>query len=182
MGLIWILAATVWGVAEATFFFIVPDVLLTAAVIKFGFRRTLPLAFVTAATASLAGLGMWLWANSDAAAARDAMLQVPAIGPDLLARAHDEIANNWIVHLFTGALTGLPYKLYAVEAGAQGINPILFTLISVPARLLRFVLAMGLAAVLREALSKIGRPQWNYPVWAFAWIALYAVYFTLRAA
>ena len=181
MGLIWIFAAAFWGVAEATIFFIVPDVLLTAAVIRFGFQRALILAFVAAGSAALAGLAMWLWSYSDALAARHAMLLVPAIGPDLLARAHDEMASQWALHLFTGAMTGLPYKLYAVEAGALGINPFLFVLVSIPARLPRFLLTMGLAALGRMALSRIQKPNWAYAVWALGWIALYAVYFTQRA-
>ena len=111
MGLIWIIAAAFWGVAEATLFFIVPDVLLTAAVIRFGFRRALLLAVVAAGSAALAGLAMWAWGQGDADAAHRVMLMVPAIGPDLLARAHDEMASGWVMHLFTGAVTGLPYKL-----------------------------------------------------------------------
>jgi membrane protein YqaA with SNARE-associated domain len=182
MGLIWIVAAGVWGAAEATLFFIVPDVLLTAAVIRFGFRRTLSLALVAVASASLAGLAVWLWGHSDATTARHVMLLVPAIGPDLLARAHEEIASNWLVHLFTGAVTGLPYKLYAVEAGARGINPFLFVLVSFAARLPRFLLTMGLAAALREALMKIDKPHYSYAVWALGWLGLYTFYFIARAA
>jgi membrane protein YqaA with SNARE-associated domain len=182
MGLIWIIAAAFWGVAEASFFFIVPDVLLTAAVIRFGFRRTLLLAFVAASSAALAGLGMWAWGHGDADMARHVMLMVPAIGPDLLARAHDEMASGWVLHLFTGAVTGLPYKLYAVEAGARGINPLLFVLVSFVARLPRFLLTMGLAALGREGLARIKKPDWAYAIWALGWITLYAVYFTQRYA
>ncbi len=180
MGLIWIFAAAFWGAAEASFFFIVPDVLLTAAVIRFGFRRALPLAFVAAGSAALAGLAMWLWGNNDAAAARHIMLMVPAIGPDLLARAHDEMASNWALHLFTGAVTGLAYKLYAVEAGARGINLFFFAVVSVAARLPRFLLTMALAAIGRGALSRIQKPNWMYSFWALGWIALYAFYFVSR--
>ena len=135
--MIWLIGAGLWGAGEATFFFIVPDVLLTAAVLRFGLRRTFPLAAMTAATAALAGIGMWWWGNHDVAAARNAMLVVPAIGADLLAHAHDEMANNWPLNLFLGAVTGLPYKLYAVEAGALGVNPVLFVLVSFVARLPR---------------------------------------------
>src|SRR5450631_3498053 len=100
MGLIWIVATAVWAVAEASFFFIVPDVLLTAAVFRFGLRAGLLLAILASLCASLTGLAMWLWAHGDAASARAAMLWVPAIGPDLLERAHREIAANWAPHLF----------------------------------------------------------------------------------
>ena len=181
MGIIWIIAAAGWGLAEATFFFIVPDVLLTLATIRLGLRAGLRLA-IAAAAASLAGLAMWAWGYCDAVSARGAMLWIPAIGPDLLARARQEIAGNWPLHLFTGAMTGLPYKLYAVEAGAHGINPVLFALVSFPARLTRFLLTVVLAAAARETAAALRRPRWSYLAWAIGWIALYAFYFGARAA
>ena len=116
--MIWIAAAAVWGFAEATLFFIVPDVLLTYAVLKFGLKRALQLSAVAAAAAVLGGIVLWLWSGEDAEAARHAMLMVPAVGPDLLARAGRETAGFWPLDLVVGAVTGMPYKLYAVEAGA----------------------------------------------------------------
>ena len=182
MGLIWIAAAAGWGVAEATLFFFVPDVLLTYVVMRFGLRAGLRLALIAAAAASITGIGMWLWASHDPETARQVMLMVPAIGPDLLARAHDEIASNWPLHLFTGAMTGVPYKLYAVEAGAAHLNPLLFALVSFPARLTRFVLTAVAAELGREVLIKLRRPEWRYYGWGAVWIAVYAVYFFTRFA
>ncbi len=180
MGLIWIAVAAGWGVAEATLFFFVPDVLLTYVVMWFGLRAGLRLSVVAAAAASIAGFGMWLWTSQDVEAARRVMLMIPAIGPDLLTRAQNEIASNWPLHLFTGAMTGVPYKLYAVEAGAAHINPFLFALVSFPARLTRFVLTAFAAAIGRELLVKIGRPRWKYWAWGAAWLAVYALYFATR--
>lgn len=179
--MIWIIGAALWGAAEATFFFIVPDVLLTTAVLRLGSKRALPLPFVAAATAALAGFFMWWWGSHDTAAARDAMLMVPAVGPDLVARAHDEMAHSWPLNLFVGAVTGLPYKLYAVEAGALGINPFLFVLVSFFARLPRFLLTMALAWLADKGLARIGQPRWRFAIWAASWLALYAAYFILRS-
>ena len=180
MGLIWIIAAAGWGVAEATVFFVVPDVLLTFAVMRFGMRAGLRLAIVAAAAASITGVFMWLWSSHDPEGARNVMLTVPAIGPDLLERARNEIASSWPWHLFTGAMTGVPYKLYAVEAGAAHINPLLFALVSFPARLTRFVLTVLAAELGREILIKMHRLQWRYWLWGAAWVATYAIYFTTR--
>jgi membrane protein YqaA with SNARE-associated domain len=180
MGLIWIAAAVGWGMAEATLFFFVPDVLLTYVVMRFGLGPGLRLAVVAAGAASITGIGMWLWAVHDPEAARNVMLMVPAIGPDLLERARSEIASNWPLHLFTGAMTGVPYKLYAVEAGAAHINPLLFALVSFPARLTRFVLTVLAAELGREVLIKVRRLHWRYWLWGAAWIATYAIYFTTR--
>ncbi len=181
MGLIWYAGAALWGVAEATLFFIVPDVLITFAVVRFGLRRGLVLAVVAAASASVAGIGMWWWAHSDPASARHAMLLVPAIGPDLLVRAAREMAQGWPLNLVTGAMTGVPYKLYAVEAGARGLDPFLFIPMSFVARLTRFALTAVAMAFGRAALLKLNRPRLVYPAWALAWFATYAFYFTTRA-
>ena len=181
MGLIWIAGAALWGVAEASLFFIVPDVLITFAVMRFGLRQGLLLSAVAAIFAAITGYGIWLWASHDASAARHVMLFVPAIGPDLLARARDEIAAGWPIHLVTGAMTGVPYKLYAVEAGARGIDPLLFIPMSFVARLARFALTAILTAIGKAIMEMLHRPQWRYTTWALAWIAIYGFYFTTRA-
>jgi membrane protein YqaA with SNARE-associated domain len=181
MGLIWIAGAALWSVAEASVFFIVPDVLITFAVMRFGLRQGLLLSAVAAIFAAITGYGIWLWASHDASAARHVMLLVPAIGPDLLARAHDEIAEGWPLHLVIGATTGVPYKLYAVEAGARGIDPLLFIPMSFVARLARFALTAILTATVREILVGLRGSQWRYAAWAVGWIAVYGFYFTTRA-
>lgn len=181
MGLIWIACAALWGIAEASLFFIVPDVLITFAVMRFGLRQGLLLSVIAAAFAAIAGYGVWLWASHDASAARHVMLLVPAIGPDLLARAQGEIAVGWPLHLVTGAMTGVPYKLYAVEAGARGIDPLLFVPMSFVARLTRFALTAILTVVGKAILEMLHRPQWRYVAWALAWVAIYGFYFTTRA-
>jgi hypothetical protein len=180
MGVIWIVAVALWGVAEASFFFVVPDVLITFVVMRFGLRHGLLLCVIAALFAAFTGYGLWLWGAHDPEAARHAMLMVPAIGPDLLARAQGEIAIGWPSHLVTGAMTGVPYKLYAVEAGARGIDPLFFIPMSFIARLSRFVLTAVGAAIGREAVVRIGRSNWRYGIWALAWIATYGFYWTTR--
>lgn len=180
MGLIWYAAAALWGVAEATFFFIVPDVLLTFATVRFGARAGVRLSLVAAAAAALAGITMWGWGHHDIASARAAMLMVPAVGADLVERAAAEMKHWWALHLVVGAVTGLPYKLYAVAAGARGINLLLFVPASFVARLTRFLFSVGLTALPMAVLSRLDRKQWTWRLVTAAWIILYAGYFTWR--
>ena len=180
MGLIWIAGAALWGIAEASLFFVVPDVLITFVVMRFGLRQGLLLCVVAAIFAAVTGYGMWAWGAHDPQGARHVILLVPAIGPDLLARAHDEIRAGWPIHLVTGAMTGVPYKLYAVEAGALGISPLLFLPMSFAARLSRFVLTAIAAAIARKAVTRLGEPGWRYGIWALAWLATYGFYWTTR--
>jgi membrane protein YqaA with SNARE-associated domain len=180
MGLIWIVAVSGWAVAEATLFFVVPDVLITFAVMRFGLRAGIKLCVIAAAIASVAGTGMWAWGHADPDGARHVLLMVPFIGPDLLARAHAETMAAWPLHLVTGAMTGVPYKLYAVEAGARGIDPMFFLPMSFIARIARFLLTALGAYVGRELMTRLGRPQWRYACWALAWVAVYGFYWTSR--
>ena len=179
--MIWLLAAAAWGMAEASFFFIVPDVLLTLAVLRLGPWRAVRLAVVAALAAALTGGVLWGWAGHDAAAAHRAMLHVPAVGPDLLARVAWEFDHDWPLKLTLGAMTGAPYKLYAVEAGARHIALLPFLAVSFAARLLRFLLTIAVAAAGRALTIRLGRTSWQMPGWAIAWLIVYAVYFTIRA-
>lgn len=177
----WIAAAALWGAAEASFFFLVPDILLTAAAVRHGLKAGLLLSVCAAVVAALSGAALWEWARHDPVLARAAMLRVPAVGPDLLARVHGEFDGGWPLHLALGAISGVPYKLYAVEAGARGVPLWLFVPVSFAARLMRFVLTVTAAAAARAGLARLGRPYRAMPVWAFAWTLVYAVYFTIRA-
>ena len=181
MGLIWFAAAALWSVAEATVFFIVPDVILTYAVVRFGFKACVRLAVVAAASASIAGIAMWLWGRNYPAAAQRVMLLVPAIGSDLIARTAREMAGFWPLNLVLGAVTGVPYKLYAVAAGVRDIPLVWFVPASFVARLLRFLFSAGLTSVGIEILDRFGRRNWAYAVLTAGWALLYTVYFSLRA-
>lgn len=177
---LWLAAAAVWGFAEATFFFVVPDVLLTAAVLVFGLRRAFRLAVFAALAAVAGGLFMMRWGASDIEAARGFLLSVPLVGHDLLTRVEAEMQGLWPVGLTLGAVTGAPYKIYAVEAGAAGVNMLLFALVSFFARLLRFSLAMGLAAGGFALARRLGLRRLNAIGLAFAWCAIYAAYVMIR--
>lgn len=181
MGIIWIIAAALWGVAEATVFFIVPDVILTYATVRHGWRAGLRLAVVAAAAASLAGIGMWFWGRLDSASARHVLLMIPAIGPDLLGRTSREMGGLWPLNLFLGAITGVPYKLYAVAAGAHAIPVAWFAVASYLARLYRFAISVGIIWLGLDVVTRLGLARWRYHILTAGWVILYAVYFTLRA-
>jgi membrane protein YqaA with SNARE-associated domain len=177
---LWSLAAFVWGFAEAMLFFVIPDVLLTMAALRLGLRPALGLCVVAALGAMVGGLVMWHWGASDVADARHALLGVPALGPDLLARVQGQTRQGWALHLALGPLSGTPYKIYAVEAGAAGVNPFVFAAVSFLARLPRFLLTTSLTAWVRSLLRRATVPLSPYLLLALAWVVNYAIYFYLR--
>lgn len=178
---LWSLAAALWGFAEASVFFIVPDVLLTAGVLLFGLRFGLRLCVVAAGGAVLGGAAMYLWGASNADAARDFVDAIPLIGDDLLTRVEGEIAGPWPFNLTLGAVTGAPYKIYAVEAGAAGLGGAAFLLVSFAARLLRFALAVAVTAGLLALARRLGvASKFHWIGHGVFWGTLYVAYSASR--
>jgi membrane protein YqaA with SNARE-associated domain len=172
-------AAALWGFAEATLFFVVPDVLLTWIVIRRGVRRALMAAVLSALGAALGGAAMVLWGASDPHGSRAAVDLVPLVGPAMIDEAATEMSQSWLLALLAGAFRGVPYKIFAQQAGVQGIDPVLFILATVAARLARFIVAVLLAAGLVKALGRIGHAGKAGWAWAGFWLAFYAGYWSV---
>jgi hypothetical protein len=170
--------AAAWGLAEATLFFLVPDVWLTWMALAAP-RRALRACAFALAGALAGGLAMFAWAGTDPAVAEAALDAVPAVSPAMLAEVRAELAARGWLAPFLGPLRGVPYKLYAVESAVLGWSPPAFLLVSVPARLLRFLAVTALAAALAHGpLRRLGLPakRWLHVA---AWTAFYAAYFTV---
>src|SRR5688572_10094117 len=111
--------ALAWGFAEATLLFIVPDVLTTWIALRSG-RRAWHACVWALAGALIGGSAMWLWGRHNAPAALHALDDIPAISPDMCDRVAQEIQQDGSVALLRGPIGGVPYKIYAVQAGAAG--------------------------------------------------------------
>ena len=172
------LLAVTWGLAEATMFFIVPDVLLTRIAILRGWRQALRaccwalagamvggvLVYYAAATGHSPGLSRWFdW--------------LPGISPSLMAQAHDGLEDHGLVVLWRGAFGGIPYKLYAMQAGAMHIGWIMFLLVSAVTRLARFVATSLVAWVLAKTALRFCSRAYLQVIHVAVWVAFYAVYF-----
>jgi membrane protein YqaA with SNARE-associated domain len=147
------LIALTWGFAEATLFFIVPDVWLTWTALRNA--RAAGVACLWALTGTLiGGAAMYAWAALDAAAARAAVARVPGVGQVMVERVGEQVRSDGAAAVLAGPLTGTPYKLYAVQAGAGGLPPGRFLLASVPARLGRFAAVTAGAVLLNRLLRR----------------------------
>lgn len=169
------LALAAWGLAEATLFFIVPDVLLTRLALRSG-RRAIVACGWTLAGALAGGLVMYGWGAGDPDRAMRVLDAVPAIDREMIERVGVEIADDAAAMLL-GPLGGVPYKIYAVQAGRHNVSVPLFLLISIPARGIRFVLtaliASAIATVVRRRFSQAACDRLH----AVFWVGLYAWYF-----
>jgi hypothetical protein len=172
-------AALLWGFAEATLFFIVPDVLLSAIAVRRGRGAALRAAGWTVVGALLGGALMYRWGVQDLAGAVAALDRLPAIAPAMIAAASDELARSGLVAMVAGALSGIPYKIYAVMAPDAGIRLGLFLAASIPARAVRLILVVLVADRLNSWLARRWSLRRRCVLLAAIWAAFYVAYFAV---
>jgi membrane protein YqaA with SNARE-associated domain len=168
--------AAAWGFAEATLFFLVPDVIITRIALRHGFRAGWIAAVWAALGAVIGGVVVYLWAHADTATVERVLDLVPAVSIDQIARAKAETSADWVFALMRGAFIGNPYKLYAAASGEQSVPLLAFLPVSFVARILRFLLSGTLARVLALGMTRLGLERWTVPAWAVFWVAFYAWY------
>lgn len=161
-----------WGFAEATLFFVIPDVLLTYVAVRHGFARAGRAAAWATAGAVAGGLLMWCWGKG----AVPAMLALPAIDDALVAAARTGVAGEGSAALVGGAFQGVPYKLYAAAAGELGADPVGLAAWTVVGRMNRFLVAITVAAGVARLLAVRLPERAITALWAAFWVAVYASY------
>jgi len=167
--------AVLWGFAEGTLFFILPDVPLSFVAL-FRPRRALLHIVAIVAGAVAAGAVMFTWsANSEGA--EHAVAHVPAVTASMFDRAEQDLRKYGVWGASLGPVRGIPYKVYAVEAPAHSpLGP--FLLVTVPARLWRLVVVwLGFAGG-GALFRKLGRASLAPALHAVFWIITYAIYWT----
>ena len=173
-----LILAFVWGLAEATFFFIVPDVLLTLIACR-KLRPALNATLAALAGALAGGVFMYALGTRRPDTARAFLDHVPAITPALLTRVSGQINESGLLALLLGPLKGIPYKIYAVDWGARRGTFIGFLLISVPARYVRFFLAALAARVIARLIQPLTHNSAviEISILIAIWTAFYTFYF-----
>lgn len=177
--MVWPTLAFIWGTAEATAFFIVPDVLLTLSIIRLGLRRGFLLSCIALTGAVAGGTAMHFWGRADAEAARAFLDAVPAISPGMIEAGVMKVQAALTFEMTKGALSGVPYKVFAVGAGVADIPLSSFMAASVAARMTRWILIVVFTSLIVAGLQRRGWTRYALPIWAICWIAFYAFYFSV---
>ncbi|PZO53309.1 MAG: hypothetical protein DCF16_07525 [Alphaproteobacteria bacterium] len=173
------IAAFFWGVAEATLFFFVPDVLLTYIGVKQGPRAAAMASLIAALGAAVGGVLMFAWSQSDPNGAYAAVLAVPAISAEMAREAAAAMDANWFAATLLGPLSSTPFKLYAILAPHAGVTLPAFAAASIIARLPRFlIVGVGAAFLARQLRRRLNESQLLW-LTAGAWILFYATFFAL---
>ena len=165
-----------WGLAEGTFFFVVPDVVISLAAMLRP-RRAWPHVLAAIVGSLVGGALMFGWAARNVEAARAAVAHVPFVRAEMFAKVRASYERHGLGAVFRGPLTGTPYKIYAVEA-PEFVGRGEFLASTVPARGYRFVLVWIAFCVAGTMLRRyLGPTASRLVVWHGAfWVLLYAVY------
>jgi len=175
------LLAAGWGFAEACFFFIVPDVLLSWYAIH-NRRKAFFACLYALAGALLGGALIWWWGHHDIGAARAFLARVPAINTALIDNVGEQLQNSGFTALFVGPIKGIPYKIYAVEAAHLGLGFVGFLLVSIPARLMRFFAVAALFAGVGQLLQLKFSLRTVRLAHLSVWLLFYTWYFWVMSA
>lgn len=172
------LIAFVWGLAEATLFFIIPDVGLSVIALK-GVDVGLVACIYALAGALVGGTIMYYLGQANIKTVARVLEKIPAIRHADLEKVRSDLEKSGIKAIFWGPVYGIPYKIYA--AHAHLITSIfMFLLISIPARMVRFALvALTLPYVIEKLLPRASLTLQIQAV-IFLWVIIYAVYFFLK--
>ena len=169
-----------WGFAEATFFFVVPDVWLSALVLGTEKRE----AYINIAFASLGallgGVLIYFLAAPYFDEVRGFFDYVPAISDALITETKVNIEQAGMLYaLFEGMFLGIPYKLHAFWAGVTGYGFLLFLAASMIARTFRFLVIVGLAHGVSIALTKRLKLKQLFILHGVCWVVFYVCYFAV---
>jgi membrane protein DedA with SNARE-associated domain len=169
-----------WGFAEATLFFIVPDLYL-GFVALFNWRRSLRALMWSIVGALLGGAVMYALASENSHAASQLVLRVPLIGPDMLQTVSDQLSSQGLFSLLSGLFAGIPYKIYAIQAGSQNLPILGFLLMTIPARLARILPVTGMASIAGVVLRKNVKRHTIVilSLYFLLWVGIYLIYFFL---
>jgi membrane protein YqaA with SNARE-associated domain len=170
--------AFVWGLAESTVFFIVPDVLLTRIALR-DFRGAMIAGVWTTLGALIGATALWFAARHDhTQLLLKASDWIPGISRELMVRTAQALHTQGVTAVATGALSGQPAKLYAVHAGAQNIPLVMFLTVLTAARFVRFTLTATVAWLAARVLRSRG-DEFLVRLHFWSWLAFYTAYFAL---
>jgi hypothetical protein len=76
------------------------------------------------------------------------LTRIPLINVEMVADIANKMQNDGLLTMVNGPLRGVPYKIYAVQAGGQSLPYLSFLLMSILARLERLLPVTLLAGIL----------------------------------
>lgn len=180
MGVMILMAfSLLWGFAEATIFFIIPDVIITFIALS-GFKKGVYASLVALVGALIGGSVMYVYADANFETAYHLVESVPGIDATMLSSVEENLEAHGLIAMIFGPLRGIPYKTFAIYATETGIDFTSFFIASIPARFIRFFLTSTLAWFFAQICFKRLPFYIKYSVWLMVWIIVYVIYFSIH--
>lgn len=174
-----LLMAGIWGFAEATFFFIIPDVILTLIAMH-GLRRGMTACLIALFGAMLGGIVIYFAATYDFAVVYQFIVNVPGISNQMMTSVEESLQEQGVIAMVVGPIKGIPYKTFAMMVPVTDISFATFILATIPARFIRFIATSLLAWWLANIVFK-KVPMWvKYIIWLLVWMLVYIIYFSIH--
>lgn len=171
--------AAAWGTAEATVFFIVPD-LWTSWLALHNPRRGFATTVSALAGALAGGATNYLVTQRMSPDETEKMLTaIPGISKSMIADVERELDDKGWSALVLGPTRGVPYKIYARTLAHGNASFAKFMALSVPARMGRFLAVTGGVAALGKLADRRGySSKTKTALFVGGWAAFYTWYFT----
>lgn len=167
-----------WGFAEATLFFIIPDVWISLLALQSRNEALLGCLY-SLAGAMLGGAVMYFLGRKELQRWNTTLEKIPAIHSRDILKVQSDLKSSGAASVLFGPLFGIPYKIYAVNAHSV-MSIASFMLISIPAREIRF----ALIALFTDFVSRIWLAGFSLPVRVgivlTLWAITYTVYFFIK--
>lgn len=174
-----IIAAALWGVAEATLFFVVPDVLVGWLALRRP-RRMLA-AWLAATVGGIAGASLVHTAVRNGWDPDPLFRALPGTQIGDIPRVRAAIADDPTRAFVLGAISGVPVKIYVAEAARAGL-PLRRTVLLVAINRAPRIGVSGLAAgAIGTATRRTGPGSLaTSAIYVVGWIVFYAWYWVVR--
>lgn len=173
-----IVLAMIWGFGEATLFFIVPDILITLLALQ-QLRRALWASLYVAIGAVFGGIVMYYWGKYSLAQALQILDFIPAISIEMFNEVRQALETQGLPAMFIGAITGVPYKIFAVQASVTGIDLLPFIIASLLARLGRWIalslLTYGITQTILIRWSNLNRYRLLLGIWGIFYVFYFSI-------
>lgn len=172
-----LLIAFLWSLFEATFFFIIPDIWLSFTSLeslKKGFKN---IGFALLG-ALLGGVIMYIIGSYNISSLVTFLELIPDINSSRLLEVMESLKKEGLIAIFRGPIEGIPYKIYASYSGALGLNFLMFILISIPARAMRFVITVLITNLISKTVLRKRSLKSKKIILILIWIILNTIYFT----
>lgn len=170
--------ASIWGFAEATLFFFVPDIWISILALQSG-RQGLIACLYAFVGAVVGGLIMYYLGRADVQSMNKLLNKIPAIRMEDILKVQSDIQKSGATAVLFGPMSGIPYKIYAVNAHSD-MSVTAFALVSIPARLIRFIFIALITTFASERFLATFSPIGKLQIVLIVWVTFYIVYFLLK--